>query len=95
MALLRKYNSRRLYFRYLAGITCAFHTAFTYHRTWETGLEEVTRVSSSNPSFFAVTNLVLGPWLAPPPALAPFKGSLKSNQPVAFFTLPASLNALR
>jgi hypothetical protein len=49
--LLRKYNSRDMYFRYLAGITSAFHTAFTYHRTWETGLEEVTRVSSSNPSF--------------------------------------------
>jgi hypothetical protein len=40
-----------LYFRYLARTTGSFHTAFTYHRTWETGLEEVTRVSSSNPHF--------------------------------------------
>ena len=46
---LLKYNYSLLYFRYLAGITLASHTGFTYHRTWETGLEEVTRVSSSNP----------------------------------------------
>src|SRR5664279_3189804 len=31
------------------------HTAFTYHRTWEIGLEEVTRVSSSSPSFLEST----------------------------------------
>ena len=45
-----------MYFRNLARITGARHTAFTYHRTWETGLEEVTRVSSSSPlAVFAVT----------------------------------------
>ena len=46
---LLKYNYSLLFFRYLAGITFASHTGFTYHRTWETGLGEVTRVSSSNP----------------------------------------------
>jgi hypothetical protein len=45
-----------LYLRNLQSVTvnCILHS--TYHRTWETGLEEVTRVSASNP-FFNVQNL--------------------------------------
>jgi hypothetical protein len=33
-------------FRYL------LHTRFTYHRTWETGLETGIRVAAYNPAFF-------------------------------------------
>jgi len=28
------------------------HTRFTYHRTWETGLETEIRVADFNPAFF-------------------------------------------
>ena len=54
--LLRKYNYPDCTSVILTELPAAFHTAFTYHRTWETGLEEVTRVSSSGPSFLAVTS---------------------------------------
>jgi len=38
-------------------ITESVDTLFTYHRTWETGLELVTRVTDSNPFVFPVTYL--------------------------------------
>jgi hypothetical protein len=62
-----------------------FHTAFTYHRTWEKGLEEVTRVSSSGPSFFSGDERVQTRWLVAPGALTTHAGTLKSNQPIAFW----------
>ncbi len=38
--------------RYLAKRYSMLQTAFTYHRTWEIGLEKGTRVPDSGPSFF-------------------------------------------
>jgi len=31
------------------------HTRFTYHRTWETGLETEIRVADFSPAFFCLT----------------------------------------
>jgi len=38
--------------RLLAGKMAWMDTLFTYHRTWETGLDTVTRVTLSNPLLF-------------------------------------------
>ena len=38
--------------RLLAAKIAAVHTLLTYHRTWETGLDTVTRVTVSNPLLF-------------------------------------------
>ena len=38
--------------RLLAGKTVQMDTLLTYHRTWETGLDTVTRVTVSNPLLF-------------------------------------------
>jgi len=32
------------------------HTQFTYHRTWETGLETEIRVADFSPAFFCLRN---------------------------------------
>jgi hypothetical protein len=39
--------------RNLVGFSHLPHTRFTYHRTWETGLETEIRVADFNPAFFA------------------------------------------
>jgi len=36
----------------LVGFLDLSHTRFTYHRTWETGLEPEIRVAGFNPAFF-------------------------------------------
>jgi len=38
--------------RLLAGKMVRMDTLLTYHRTWETGLDTVTRVTVSNPLLF-------------------------------------------
>jgi hypothetical protein len=38
--------------RLLAGEMVLMDTLLTYHRTWETGLDTVTRVTVSNPLLF-------------------------------------------
>jgi len=38
--------------RLLAAKIARVDTLFTYHRTWETGLDTVTRVTVSNPLLF-------------------------------------------
>jgi hypothetical protein len=38
--------------RLLAAKTAEMDTLLTYHRTWETGLDAVTRVTVSNPLLF-------------------------------------------
>jgi len=38
--------------RLLAGKAVQMDTLLTYHRTWETGLDTVTRVTVSNPLLF-------------------------------------------
>src|SRR6266496_2331690 len=38
------------------------HTRFTYHRTWETGLEVAARAAITNPDFYWVNS---GQWSAP------------------------------
>jgi hypothetical protein len=48
---LLKYSYPTPHFSYLAEEGGGVHTALTYHRTWETGLIEVTRVSSFSPYF--------------------------------------------
>ena len=63
------------------------HTALTYHRTWETGLEEVTRVSSSSPLYLQSTpselaRIIPGGRVSVLPIAI---GSLKSNHSSAFF----------
>jgi hypothetical protein len=50
---LLKYSYPTPHFSYLAEESGGVHTALTYHRTWETGLIEVTRVSSFSPYFLS------------------------------------------
>jgi lipid-binding SYLF domain-containing protein len=59
-------------------------TLFTYHRTWETGLETVTRVTVSNPLlFFSI-------YSPAPTAKIIFEGIMKSLIRVVVFTLLVS-----
>lgn len=50
---LPKYNDPRN----LVGFFHLPHTRFTYHRTWETGLETEIRVADFNPAFFCPKSL--------------------------------------
>ncbi len=57
--------------RNLVAISALPHTRFTYHRTWETGLEAEIRVAVFSPDFFGPQSLLpTHPDYSPPPFVA-------------------------
>ena len=82
-----------MYLRNLHYVTDRSILHSTYHRTWETGLGEVTRVSSSNPLFFPKkTNQ--HEYVSHFEMLTSVR-TLESNQPRHFFAFNSPLPEVR
>ena len=66
--------------RNLVGFSDLPHTRFTYHRTWETGLETEIRVAAFNPAFFCLESGIALRFTSFPPFCLPISCALLARR---------------